>query len=357
MSKFLVQVPLFHNCNLNCDFCVEHCGAFSNIDYDYIENIGSRLVQEHAKAFETRFPGVTEIEIGFCGGELFAVKDLEKLKTSLRIMQMGIVSNIHQYLPEIHTIKWNWTSNLVLNNIDRVIKFFIEFPGEIHTSYDIIGRFSNEKQREIWKRNLKIIRQKFGKRFIDVCFVFTKPNVEAFVDLAKKDPSKISFNNAIPKDVPIDFSYYVPVNDNCSYLMPSDDLVYKFFDTALKLKMFNCVQVQSAWDTVKNKEAKIVSYCDCFEGNTWLDRDFNSFDCFDQLDEDLSIVRDEVKPLIKDNPRPELASDDIRGCTYCEYNGRCQKMCYMMVCNKYYKTDKVCPLYRIYKNIEGGKYD
>ena len=355
--EFTIQIPLFHNCNLNCDFCVEHCGVFSKLDYDYIETIGERLVKEHKEAFNTRFPNVTTLNIGFCGGELFAVRDLEALKSSLRVMQINTVREIHDKLPKINTIRWNWTTNLVYNDIDKIVRFFNEFQGDIHTSYDIVGRFKDLKQVEIWKRNLKIIRHKFGKRLVDVCFVFTKPNIEAFLDLSKKDPNRINFNHAIPSDMTIDFSYYVPVNDNGTYLMPSDSLVYKFFDKALKLKMFNCTQVKNAWDTVKNKDVKISSYCDCFEGDTWMDRDFTSFDCFDQLDEDFSIVKTECKDIIKKSDSKDLASDDIRGCTYCEYNGRCQKMCYMMVCNKYYKTDKVCPLYRIYKNIEEGKYD
>lgn len=358
MSKFITQFPLFDNCNLNCDFCVEHCGPFNKIDYDYIENIGERFVKEHEKAFKTRFPNVDELEVGLCGGELFAVKDLERLKSSLRIMQIEFIRNIHQNFPKIKTIHWNWTSNLVLNDIDPVIKFFIEFQGDIHTSYDIVGRFKDLKQVEIWKRNLKIIRHKFGKRFVDVCFVFTKPNIEAFVELAKKDPNRIGFHNAIPKDVPIDLSYYVPVNDNCKYLTANDDLVYKFFDTAIKLKMFNCIQVRNVWNTVKNTDIPIDKYCLCFDGNTWMDRDYNTFDCFDQLDKNLSLIKPEHRNLVKksmDDPR--IASCTIRGCYTCEYSHRCQKMCYMMVCNKYYKVDSVCPLYRIYRNIEEGVYD
>lgn len=354
--KFTIQIPLFHNCNLDCDFCVEHCGEFNKLDYDYIETLGERLVKEHAKAFEERFTNVTELNIGFCGGELFAVKDLEKLKSSLRIMQIDIVKNVRKYLTGIKDIRWNWTSNFMFNNTDEIIKFFKEFQGDIHTSYDVSGRFKSPEQFKLWKKNFNIIRKHFGKRLIDVCFVFTKPNVEAFLDLSYSDPMKINFNNAIPKDIEIDFSYYVPVNSNVLYLMPSDDLIYKFFDRALELGMFNCTQVKSAWNTVKNPK-EVFSYCDCFEGDTWMDKDFTSFDCFDQLDEELSIVKDSVKDKLNPKNHPELTSDDIRGCLCCEYNGRCQKMCYMMVCNKYYKTDSICPLYRIYKNIEDGKYD
>lgn len=358
MSKFLIQIPLFDNCNLNCDFCIEHCGEFNKIDYSYIENIGDRIVKEHKYAFNNRFTDINEIEIGFCGGELFAVPDIEKLKQSIHIMIDNITERINTNFPKIKKIKWNWTTNLINKDISILIDFFNEFPGEIHTSYDIVGRFKDLEQINLWKNNLSIIRKEFGSRFIDVCFVFTKPNVEAFIKLAFNDPNLISFNNAIPKDIPIDLSYYVPVNDKCKYLTPSDDLVYKFFDTSLKVKMINCIQVKNVWNTVKNKHIKIDKYCLCFDGNTWMDRDYNTFDCFDQLDEQLSLIKPEYKDTVKKSKKdPRIGSNSIRGCQICEYNNRCQKMCYMMVCNKYYKNDNICPLYRIYKNIEEGVYD
>lgn len=341
-EKFILQAPLFHRCNLNCAFCMERTENTrdTEVSYEYIKNLPQKLIDVNRDEIMKR-NYLQVITVGVCGGEIF----MDSLPDEIYIWYYYYFKVLDELLcdvfPHIEEVNWNWNTNLVFENRDRVDKFLSIVIGAINTSYDSVERFSTEEQKKIWYDNLMYYRDRIGS----VTFVFTKQNVPTLM----KDP----MIKAIPEEITLDASYYYPSNPDYPKRIPSDALLYEFLKWGVDTKLFNCSQIADCFNTFVQPDG-VSLYCSCFEGNSWVDRDDLQLNCFDQFAASKYYKPEDYKKLIQMDrfDKKTNISDDVRGCFYCEYNGKCQKMCYMMVNSKLYKLDELCPFYRIYKYIE-----
>jgi radical SAM protein with 4Fe4S-binding SPASM domain len=122
----------------------------------------------------------------------------------------------------------------------------INFETNLSTSYDFQGRGYAGKINSLFARNLK----EFKEYIYTIGFVLTSPAIENFLN--NHDP----YFEMIYKDYTLYFDYYVPEENNCDVLMPSDEELYNaFIYTATHYPNIYPVK-----DWVENLENKMTCY-------------------------------------------------------------------------------------------------
>ena len=342
MKDFVIQIQFFTNCNLNCDFCIERTDyvRHDNIDLEFIKQIPYGIIRDYKNILQK----IDTVNMGACGGEVFMDSLPDEIFDTYRDIVNTFNTLCKETYPNIKTIYWNWMSNLVFKNHSRVLKFIKNTKSNISTSYDSIGRFTSQYQKDLWLDNLN----RFESYINSVSFVINERQISHMID--NNDIMLLK----IPKNVMLDMSYYVSANTTYKSQAVSDECIFKFFKWSLDNRLFNCVQIQSAINTLINP-SKVLPYCDCIKNNWYTNSIAVNNTCYADIpDEDR--YNQEQWRYLKDKSFSErkLITDYFRGCDICEYNGNCQKLCYCMLNIDSYKITKICPLYKVYQYIENN---
>lgn len=142
MNQKTIYVKTTGTCNLNC----QHC--FTNGKNGDKTHFNPEATVEWIKDFMSRYPEDTHYHIEFHGGEPFLVP-LEKMK---------IVADA---FIEQENVSMCANSNLTFKMTEAHIDFIKHyFGGYIGTSWDHWIRWSNEKQVNLWKSNLQLLKSR-----------------------------------------------------------------------------------------------------------------------------------------------------------------------------------------------------
>lgn len=343
-EKFIIQTPLFHKCHLDCGFCMERVGKTrdNTIDYDYIKSLPEKAYNIYKDWIYHDKPKDIYLEI--CGGEIFPVGLPDKVYVLYEYYIEETTKILKDRFSFVENVYVEWDTSLIFINTHKLDYFLDKYGGTINTSYDTIERFPSESARKLW---LSLVL-KYRERISTIEFVFTKPGIECMM----KDP----FLDKIPKEIEMNLSMYYPTNDDYWTRMPNDDILYRFLKWGLDEHRFNFKQVEDCIKTIISPD-DVVLYCECFEGSEHSKDPNLELNCFTAFKDESYYKEDSYKALSKNESflYKKEVSESLRGCTYCEYNGRCQKMCCYIIHNRYYILDKECPFKRIYKYIESNK--
>lgn len=337
-NKFIIQTPLFHKCHINCGFCMERVGETrsNKIDYEYIKNLPNLSISLYKDWMNKVKPSDVYIEI--CGGEIFMVGIPDKVYELYDYYIDETTRLLKENFKFIKNIFIEWDTSLIYINTNKLNYFIEKYGGSINTSYDSKDRFTSESMRNLWFSLVNKYKSHIG----NIEFVFCKDGIEAMM--------KDSF---IPKlkDFKLNTSWYLPVNADFSKRIPNDDILYRFLKWGIDNRYFNITQIRECVKTIIEPDS-VVNYCDCFESD--INDPVIELNCFKAVIDD-DFFRD--KNITKMSLEEKFNyTNSLRGCLYCEYNGKCQKMCAAMISSKYYTLNEECPFKSIYKYIESNKY-
>ena len=355
MSKvYAMQIPLFNLCNLNCKFCYQNSYGkrTNNIDLSYFNNLEEKIIDCHRDLFNKR--GITDLYPTIYGGEPFN----DALPESIFQLYKNFYDKFSYLLKKEFNITTHfiWLTNGVVNRYNLIDDILEYTNGTISTSYDPCDRYSNEKQRENWWRTLDYYKDKMNM----VTMVTTKSNIEAV--LSGKD----NFMLKIPSNIAIDISYYFPVADDYKEFCISDDDLYNLFIYGLENRIFNWVNIANLIKTFTDPE-HVVRNCNCLDTTFCFQNKDNSITplltCYSTIDFAMNhnvtdYYKDEdYKSIVEtEDEKRRIIGIKRRGCLYCEYSNKCQRMCYMLPSHKDYVQSSVCPFVKVYDYIKKHSY-
>lgn len=353
MPNYAMQIPLFNLCNLNCKFCYQNSyGKRSNtIDLSYLDKLPEKVIDCHRKLFNDRH--ITDLYPTIYGGEPFN----DALPKDIFDRYKDFCDRFDKALKDEFgiTTHYIWLTNGVTSRYDEIDDLLEYTHGNIYTSYDPCDRFANDTQRQTWFRTL----MRYKDRMNMVTIVTTKANINAIIN--EKDETFLK----IPSNVPMDVSYYFPVADEYTEFCPSDDDLYNLYVYGLEKGLFNWLPISNLIRTFIDPE-HVVPYCECLDTSFCFQNEDNSvtplLTCYSTIDLCMhGNVTNYYKPedykLVQELPDEErrIIGARRRGCLYCVYKNRCQRMCYMLVSHKDYKLS-TCPFERLYDYIDSHRY-
>lgn len=329
-----VELSLFENCNIKCDFCFLDTKSKENMSVDaMMSKLG--IVDEFLKS---KTGAAHMLQVNFLGGELFQDSLIkEGYLTHYAVMAHSISEMAKKYgFKECRII---WVTNLlfankeaVKNHVDMLRDLGID--NHLIISYDFDGRPMSNRYRS----NLEW----FGPEYIiSLSLVGTIPSIIEFM----KDRDEY-FKNELYGKYNAYFDSYIPEH-GFDDLMPSDHLMYKWYkfmaDNYPKLKPIATL-LGSDENYMKCLSLnKITIFPDNTTSNCRWDRyvqdDFNT-----RLD-------------IHDNANMMQTYIDEEGCLSCEYFQKCGLRCFVQADWRNRKRDMQnpkCPMKAFFNYIVKG---
>ena len=164
-----ILIYLCGECNLRCEFCLDHArykdlctvegimlrlAHFANV-LDYVDTtLGLDIVVFGGEIFQDKF-----------GDEIFEAYDVFWTEMTRILKERGI-DNYQFYS----------TTNLIYRKIDRMIDFCKKWNIHIRASYDMIGRYKSDKVIPLFLENLAKLKASGIHTLVG--FVAHKPNIE-----------------------------------------------------------------------------------------------------------------------------------------------------------------------------------
>jgi radical SAM protein with 4Fe4S-binding SPASM domain len=140
MKNLLVYLKTTETCNLNCKHCFTNGSNGAKIYWDHL------AVADWIQRLKLHNPNYDMVHFEFHGGEPF----LAPLSTLKYVYEQsnGLWKNM----------SWGITTNLVFKLTDDKISFIKnELNSRLGTSWDPDIRFSNPRQYDLWRKNVKLL--------------------------------------------------------------------------------------------------------------------------------------------------------------------------------------------------------
>ena len=339
LNYYEVAVSLFETCNLNCKFCFQSHNK--PIDYDKILGYPDKIIDTLSDDLKRYSPKILLMKVW--GGELFFDRLPDETFDVYRTFYRKFKERFNKEFPDIE-FKINWLSNGIWANRDRVLQLLKDTEASISFSYDSVYRYSNEKQKEIWKETFWYF---YDRKLIDfIAITLTRPNMEAI-----RNGDEVI--DMLPPDVQIDTNYYAANKDWEKYI-PSDDDMFLFYKWCIDNKKFNMTIIESLVRHMIPEEEKYVpKWCDC-KGTRQCYDGIPTSDCVKIAS---SLDRKEFYGKY-DKYADESNFTEIKnslgliklGCQYCEHYKTCPQTCWVTVIFSGYKPTS-CPIKRLYEYI------
>lgn len=170
----VVQFEIWSECNNTCPFCYNRKQMKFISNEEKIERIQKIINFISDKEKMKKHDGIAII-----GGELFQgqLSDINVKSKWLELMHI-----INQQL-ESKSINNFWVASALLRNdltdcFDTIDCFTNKADVMLCTSYDTVGRFINEEQKQLWFDNLKRIREKYPEIRLHSQIVCTQSFIE-----------------------------------------------------------------------------------------------------------------------------------------------------------------------------------
>ena len=302
-----VIVCLFENCNMTCSFCPQDHDSLVGVSRDKIIGKIPRIVD-----WINSNKRSTYFKLHIMGGEVF--QDSLIQQGYLDIYQKMMDTIRAQVDPSKHLV-FNFVTNLVFDETQKVMDFIASNNLMISTSYDSRGRF-NRSQLEVFKRNVEIFKQRIEM----VALVLTRQNIEAIINGDE-------YFDYIYQNFTCDFDSFLPSVAPSSTMMPKESDLLRF-NKYLIDNYPDCLNVEYFTSPEQNRKMA------CTRGNNY------------------TILHDDSEPqgcsgtvLLKDKTTKNLASEEIvinffkkYNCFQCPYYSKCPFTCFIK--NDYNKMER-----------------
>lgn len=176
MVKPIYEFLLWDNCNNKCDFCIQRQNPriFDIQQREIILN--KTLLFLNSEKFQKNS------HVLICGGEIFDnIKNLNILidffKKIIDLMNNNIIDLLYintNLIYENTTILFKFLDLIKNNNLFNRLKFT--------TSFDLCGRFKNQKSKELMLYNLKNVKDRYADINIVTNIILTKIVCEAIIN-------------------------------------------------------------------------------------------------------------------------------------------------------------------------------
>lgn len=336
-----ITCSLFTKCNLNCEFCSQE--HVTDLDENKVLDIAFNAF-ETAKKDIHRWD-IKKLEVRFWGGELFS----DNIPTSYFIVYSKFIELVRELFttefPEL-SIEFITTTNGVLTNHVRFLSFLrAEKMHRVSVSYDYIGRYRTETQRQQALTTIQRLAEDGFK--VNVGIILTK---RAINHILEKPEDLTNFFDKYHADS-INFNFYIP-NKGWEVDMPSDEDMWKLYEMLIDKELYRIKTIYYLFETKANNKY-IASECECkflpniFEGGVSK----NCIQCFSNLGNKL-FYGTFSKSINDENVSDVKASLGMvkRGCLQCEYHDICQMPCWSSIIFKHFEAVK-CPLHEAYDYI------
>lgn len=293
-----VIVCLFEYCNMTCSFCPQDHKSMIGVSREKILGKIPRIVD-----WINNNKRSTYFKLHIMGGELF--QDNLISQGYLDIYQEFMELVRQQVVPEKHLV-FNFVTNLVFDQTDKVMEFLVKNDLKVSTSYDSKGRF-NKSQLEVFKRNIEI----FKDRIEMVALVLTRQNIDA---IEKGDP----YFDYLYSTFACDWDSFLPSVAGSPTMMPRESDMLRFYKLLVD-KYPDCLNIEHF--TTDQQQKRMT----CTRGNNF------------------TILHDDSEPrgcsgtvLVKEKTNRDLSSDEIvtdffkkYNCFECEYFKKCPFTCFV----------------------------
>ena len=163
-----VDLRITTDCNLRCSFCYQH-------KHEIMQDPPFNGLLEKLKLV-LQSTSKTTINVVVHGGEVlqdkYPIEYYQKLDTFFNdIKSAGLEHN--------KTIKLSLCSNIIHHNTSFYVNLLNSNNISLHVSYDCVGRFNHDKQKQLFIDNLQIYKNKLG--YVGVQLVLTKSNIKAII--------------------------------------------------------------------------------------------------------------------------------------------------------------------------------
>ena len=337
---FTLICELFSACNLHCKFCFKNTeNPDLDINYDYIaktlpEDIRRELLPEFVER------KVNTLLFNIFGGEILMDELSDEFFDSYRELRKSVGDMIQEVLPDC-TIYCNISSNAIFKKKERVLKLLEDLDAKINISYDPHGRYASQDQFDQVKENVEFFRQ--AQRLNLIVLTPTRPTIQTLM----ANPSK--YIDWLPKDIVLDLSYYLPMNNDNDILAPSDDELAIFFKWCIDNRLFNVSEINGFFVEYIDPSREIHSYChDARIATKVGDKSLFSHCCHGMITNfylkgEEEYYGENYKLLKEAKEDKRLIGRRLRNCLLCEYEDRCPGMCFSTVMWHGSKLSK-CPI-------------
>lgn len=316
-----IVILLFEHCNMSCVFCPQDHDDLLGASREEILSKCPQIIEFINKNPKKQF------SLHIMGGELFQDRFIE---SGFLNYYQEFIDNIRLNVSIEKEITFLFVTNLVYNNIDKVIDFCKKNNLKMNVSYDLAGRF-NAEQFEIYKKNI----EKFKEYVNIISLVITKQSIDKLI---KGD----SYFDYLYQNFTCDWDKLLPGKNFNPVLMPKQSELFKFYK--------HLVDNYPKCNTVKYFINKGERYkMSCTRGSS------------------LTILNDNTVPkgcsgtvLLKDSKTQELGGTKIiqffmkeHDCFSCEYYSKCGFTCF--IANEYkhlIKDMDECVFKEVFKYVD-----
>lgn len=331
-----VPISMFNTCNLNCRFCYENKKhnaifltkeRFTAVREDVKREIVP-LVKEHC---------YNTVLFKFFGGEVFFDAQPDWIYDEY----ISLLNDIRQMFDIKVCTKF--ITNGVFTKYDRADRVLDATGSIVGMSYDPVGRYRKEEQRELFKKTAAHFYET-GK-LKEIATLLTKPAIHAIIE-------GDDFFNCIPDDIRVDVCTYMP-NQNWEELLPSAKDYAEFFQWAIRNKRFNIDRIVSLIQCMIPEERQgVEKICPCNE-IIYLpkERRFTN-ECIERQEFASAYYGDRAKDVTEENCLEMKANLLVKkvGCLYCEHFKWCPIQCAAGILFDKYEQ-KECPLAKTFASI------
>lgn len=293
-----VIVCLFEHCNLSCVFCPQDHDSMIGASKEKILGKSANIVK-----WINNNTRSTDVRLHVMGGELF--QDVWINENFLDVYQ-ELIDTITKEVDPNKNLIFNFVTNLVFDETEKVLKFLNNNNLKISVSYDSKGRF-NKSQLRTFKRNVEIFKDKIQM----ISLVSTLQNMQAVINGDE-------YFDYLYNTFPCDWDSFLPSVESSEHMMPKESDLLKFYKHLVD-HYPNCTNVEHF--TTDEHQKKMT----CTRGNNF------------------TILHDDSIPkgcsgtvLLKDKSTKDLASDQIviqffktYNCFECEYFKKCPFTCFI----------------------------
>jgi len=319
-----IIVNLFDHCNMQCVFCPQDHEDRTGVSWEEIKSKVDPIC-----TFIELNPS-EEFHIHMMGGELFQDE----------LIDQGFLTYYGEFMLMVRErcphrkIEFNFITNLVFEQIDRVVKFCKTYDLKVAVSYDPIGRF-NPAQFELFKANIDIIAPYIRM----ISLTMTKQSMQKIIDGDE-------YFDYLYSQFDCDWDHLLPGDDKLKAMMPAESELLEFYKI-LADKYPDCINMAAFTD-----DSTTMNSMPCTRGN--------SFTIF----ADNSVPKGCSGAVILKNAKTENLTGsniihnfmDDRNCFQCEYYNRCTFSCFIHNDYKDLVRDiKGCVFKEVFKYVEEKK--
>lgn len=321
-----IVVILFEKCNLECVFCSQDHNSEIGVSEKEILSKVNEIVKWINNNKRSKF-----FKLHIMGGELF--QDSLIRDDFLKIYQI-FVDEIKKQIDGDKVLIFNFVTNLVFTEVERVLNFLKRNNLKVSISYDSNGRFKRDDFL-LFKDNVE-----YFKNYIEmVSLVTTKQNIKKLID-------GDSYYDYLYENFICHWDSFLPSVEQSEKIMPKESELLSFYKILVD-RYPKTLNAQYFLES-DNKTKKMS----CTRGNSF------------------TILHDNTIPkgcsgsvFLKNGETEELGSEQIvinfikrYDCFSCEYYKKCSFTCFIQ--NDYSKIDRdvgECIFKKTYEYVETKK--